>query len=54
MNNFLKLFGIAAWALGTIGGIGYCLYFHHYLIAVAIAILGAMAFPTVKKWFPSK
>ena len=54
MKNILKLFGIAAWALGTIGGIGYAIYSKAYLIAIAIAVLGAMAFPTVKKWFPSK
>ena len=52
--NILKLLGMAAWAVGLIGGMGYCCYWHKYLIAAAILFLGILAFPTVKKWFPKK
>lgn len=51
MKKFLSLFGLCAWAVGTIGGIGYSLYCGAGLIAACVAILAAMAFPTAKKWF---
>lgn len=54
MKNIFNLFGIAAWVLGTFGGFGYAIYSKAYLVAIAVAILGAMAFPTVKKWLPLK
>ena len=54
LKNLLKLFGIAAWAVGIIGGVGYCCYLHKYLIAANILMLGIEAFPLVKTWFPKK
>ncbi len=44
-------FGICAYALGAIGGFGYAIYCKAYLIAVAVLVLAAMAFPTLKKFF---
>ncbi len=37
--------------MGTIGGIGYACYSCAWVIAVAVAILSAMAFPTAKKFY---
>ena len=54
MKQTLKFFGFCAWILGSIGGFGYACYCHRYLIAVAIVILAAMAFPTAKKWITGK
>lgn len=53
METLKKLgsfFGGAAWLLGTIGGFGYCVYIKQWPIAVAILILGGMAFPTLKRF----
>ena len=54
MNNIKKIgkfFGVFAYAVGAIGGIGSTLYNKDYFIAVCVAVLAGMAFPTVKKWF---
>lgn len=37
------------WAVGTIGGFGLAAYRKEWVIAVCVAVLGALAFPTVKK-----
>ena len=37
--------------IGTIGGIGYCLYNHAYVIAVAVLVLAVLAMPAVYKIF---
>ena len=50
MKKILFFFGLCAYVLGSIGGLGYCLYYHQYVIAVSVAILAGMAFPTAKKW----
>lgn len=44
-------FSICAYALGAIGGFGYAIYCKAYLIAIAIVVLAAMAFPILKKFF---
>lgn len=44
-------FGLFAYAMGTIGGIGYSIYGGSWPIAIAIAVLAGMAFPTAKKFF---
>ena len=54
LKNILKLLGIAAWLLASIGGVCYSVAGGHYLIAAAILALAAIAFPTVKEWFPKK
>lgn len=52
LKNILKLAGICLWALAAIGGVGYCAYYHHYLIAASILFLAVLSFPTVKSWWP--
>ena len=37
-------------ALGVIGGIGYTIYCHAYVISIGVAGLSFMAFPTVKDY----
>lgn len=54
MKNIIKFFGIVAYIIGTIGGIGYACYSHAYLIAICIAVLAVIAFPTVKGWLKFK
>lgn len=39
------------YAMGTIGGFGYAMYCKAYVIAAAVLIVAAMAFPTIKKVF---
>lgn len=51
MNKILAFFIIAAYVLGTIGGFGYALYGGSWPIAIAIIILGVLAFPKVKEAF---
>ena len=42
---FIALF---LYAMGVIGGIGYAIYSGAWVIAVAVAVLGVLAFPTAK------
>ena len=51
MRKFISFFGLFLYIVGTIGGIGYCLYSHAYIIAIAVAVLSVMAFPTVRNMF---
>lgn len=46
LKNIAKLICIALYALAVIGGTGYCIYIHKWLFAIAIIILGIMAWPT--------
>jgi len=48
MKKFLYLVILFAYIMGTIGGIGYTLYIGEYVIAVAVAVVGVLAFPTAK------
>lgn len=49
MKKYIYLIGLFAYAMGTIGGIGYACYSGAWVISVAVAILSAMALPTAKK-----
>jgi uncharacterized membrane protein len=51
LKKFGCFLGLCFYALGSIGGLGYCLYSGAWLIAIAVVILGIMAFPTAKKLF---
>lgn len=51
MKKFLYFFGLAAYAVGSIGGFGYAAYCKAYFIAVCVVALAVMAFPTVKSLF---
>ena len=45
---FILLF---LYVIGAIGGIGYTVYIHEYVIAAGVAVLAGMAYPTAKKLF---
>jgi len=49
MKKYLYLIILFAYVMGVIGGIGYAVYSGAYVIAVTVAILGALAFPTAKE-----
>lgn len=51
MKKFLYLIILFAYVMGTIGGIGYTCYIHEWVIAIAVAILGVLAFPTAKYYY---
>lgn len=50
-KKFLSFFELAAYAVGAIGGLGYCLYAKGWVIAAAVVALAAMAFPEAKAAF---
>ena len=50
-KKFYCFFVIAAWVLGTVGGFGWAVFNHAWLIALAVLALGAMAFPYVRDTF---
>ena len=53
LKNILKLMCFALYALAVIGGTGYCIYIHKWLFAIAILAVGVMAFPFIKKIWPT-
>ena len=42
---------LGLYVLGTIGGIGYCVYYGEWVTSIAIAVLAVMAFPKAKEYF---
>ena len=54
LKNILKLICFALYALAVIGGTAYCIWINKWLFAIAILALGVMAFPFVKKIWPTK
>ena len=51
MKKIICFFAMFLYIIGTIGGIGYCLYNHAYVIAVAVLVLAVLAMPAVYKIF---
>lgn len=51
MKKILYFIGLFAYAMAIIGGIGYTVYCKAYVIAIAVALMAYMAFPTAKDWF---
>lgn len=49
MNKIRSIVEIAAYALGSIGGFGWAMYNHGYLIGGAVVVLAVMAFPELKR-----
>lgn len=49
MRKYICLILLFLYVMGTIGGIGYACYSGAWVIAVAVLVLGAMAFPTAKE-----
>lgn len=50
MKKIFYFIMICLTVLGAIGGIGYTIYCHAYVISIGIAGLAFMAFPTVKDY----
>jgi uncharacterized membrane protein len=48
MKKFTYLIILFAYVMGIIGGIGYTCYIHEWVIAIAVAVVGVMAFPAAK------
>lgn len=51
-ETLLKLLAFAtvcAYILGAVGGLGWSLYEHSYVIAVGVLVLAVMAFPSLLK-----
>ena len=51
LKKFGYFFGLCAYGVGSIGGLGYALWCKAYVIAVCIVVLAVMAFPTAKKFY---
>lgn len=51
MKKILSLIGLMVYLVGTIGGFGYSLYIEEPVTAICVALLGVMAFPTLKKFW---
>ena len=51
MKKFAYLIILFAYVMGTIGGIGYACYAGAWVIALAVVILGVMAYPTAKEFY---
>ena len=51
VKKILSFFGICAYVLGVLGGLGYCIAAGAWVIAAAVVILGVMAFPTARQFF---
>lgn len=49
MKGIFNLICLAAYVIGTLGSIGYCIFYRQPFIAVCVAALAAMAFPFAKK-----
>ena len=50
-KKFLSFFGLCAYVLGVLGGLGYCIAAGAWVIAAAVVVLGVMAFPTARQFF---
>lgn len=48
-NEFLAFAVLAIAFVGIVGGVGFSVYNGAYLIAVCVAALGVLAYPTIKK-----
>ena len=47
LRKIAAFVAICLYILGAIGGLGWSLYNHSYLIAVGVAVLAVMAVPTL-------
>ena len=48
MKKIFSFIIICLWVLGTVGGFGYSIHSGATLIALAVAVLGIMAFPVAR------
>lgn len=50
-KKILSFFGLCAYAVGAIGGVGYAIYGKGWFIAACVAVLAVLAFPKAKEFF---
>lgn len=50
-KKILSFFGLCAYAVGVLGGLGFSLAGHGWFIAACIAVLGVMAFPSARECY---
>lgn len=50
-KNFLKFFALFCYTVGSIGGFGYAAWQKEWFVAICVAVLAVMAFPTAKRYF---
>lgn len=51
MKEFIAFLLLCLYVLGTIGGIGYLLYYGEYHVAIGVAGTGYLAWPKAKELF---
>lgn len=51
MKKILYFLLLVLYVIGLIGGIGYCVYNHAWVIAIGVVVLGVMGFPMAKECF---
>lgn len=51
MKNYFYLLMLFLYAIGTIAGIGNCIYIGEYVTAAGIAVLAVMAWPTAVNYW---
>jgi hypothetical protein len=51
MRKIIYFVLMCLYILGAIGGVGYALYNHAYLIAIGVVVVAAMALPQVVKYY---
>lgn len=51
MKKYMYLVGLFLYAMGVIGGVGYSIHAGVWVIAIAVLVLGVMAFPTAKVFY---
>lgn len=50
-KGFLCTFILMAYAVGTIAGVGNCIYIGEWVTALCVAVLALMAFPVARNVF---
>lgn len=50
-KKILSFFGLCAYAVGVLGGLGFSLAGHGWFIAACIVVLGVMAFPSARECY---
>lgn len=51
MRKIIYFVLMCLYILGAIGGVGYALYNHAYLISIGVVVVAAMALPQVVKFY---
>ena len=51
MRKIIYFVLMCLYILGAIGGVGYAMFNHAYLIAIGVVVVAAMALPQVVKYY---